>query len=137
MLSEYKVLVLDDHEFQCAQMSGLLEEAGFTQVDTAHTAEQALTLARHHAYHLILMDLSMPGMDGVQLISELAQLRLNPMLAITTACSRRIANNVSLMAKEKGLAVIGATKPLTGTCSRTGATSAAGPASGVRARHRP
>ena len=56
----------------------------FTQVDTAHTAEQALTLARHHAYHLILMDLSMPGMDGVQLISELAQLRLNPMLAITT-----------------------------------------------------
>ena len=77
MLSEYKVLVLDDHEFQCAQMSGLLEEAGFTQVDTAHTAEQALTLARHHAYHLILMDLSMPGMDGVQLINELAQLRLN------------------------------------------------------------
>lgn len=65
-------------------MSGLLEDAGFTQVDTAHTAEQALTLARHHAYHLILMDLSMPGMDGVQLISELAQLRLNPMLAITT-----------------------------------------------------
>lgn len=114
MLSEYKVLVLDDHEFQCAQMSGLLEEAGFTQVDTAHTAEQALTLARHHAYHLILMDLSMPGMDGVQLISELAQLRLNPMLAITTACSRRIMNSVSLMAKEKGLAVIGAyTKPLT------------------------
>ena len=108
MLSEYKVLVLDDHEFQCAQMSGLLEEAGFTQVDTAHTAEQALTLARHHAYHLILMDLSMPGMDGVQLISELAQLRLNPMLAITTACSRRIMNSVSLMAKEKGLAVIGA-----------------------------
>ena len=46
MLSEYKVLVLDDHEFQCAQMSGLLEDAGFTQVDTAHTAEQALTLAR-------------------------------------------------------------------------------------------
>ena len=114
MLSEYKVLVLDDHEFQCAQMSGLLEDAGFTQVDTAHTAEQALALARHHAYHLILMDLSMPGMDGVQLISELAQLRLNPMLAITTACSRRIMNSVSLMAKEKGLAVIGAyTKPLT------------------------
>lgn len=114
MLSVYKVLVLDDHAFQCAQMRGLLEDAGFEHVDIAHTAEEALKKARSHSYQLILMELNMPSMDGVQFIHELARLHLSPMLAITTACSRRIMNSVSLMAKEKGLAVIGAyTKPVT------------------------
>ncbi|CUI89531.1 MULTISPECIES: EAL domain-containing response regulator [Achromobacter] len=114
MLSVYKVLVLDDHPFQCAQMRGLLEDAGFEQVDMASTAEEALEKARLHSYELILMELNMPGMDGVQFIHELARQHLSPMLAITTACSRRIMNSVSLMAKEKGLAVIGAyTKPVT------------------------
>lgn len=114
MLSVYKVLVLDDHAFQCAQMRGLLEDAGFAHVDMAHTAQEALAKARSQTYQLILMELNMPSMDGVQFIHELARLHLSPMLAITTTCSRRIMNSVSLMAKEKGLAVIGAfTKPVT------------------------
>lgn len=114
MLSVYKVLVLDDHAFQCAQMRGLFLEAGFDHVDMANSAQEALEKFRTHSYQLVLMDLNMPGMDGVQFIHELARLQCNPMLAITTACSRRIMNSVSLMAKEKGLSVIAAyTKPVT------------------------
>ncbi|MGE8565794.1 Phytochrome-like protein cph2 [compost metagenome] len=114
MLSVYKVLVLDDHAFQCAQMRSLFLEAGFEHVDMANSAQEALEMVRLHSYQLVLMDLNMPGMDGVQFIHELARLQCNPMLAITTACSRRIMNSVSLMAKEKGLSVIAAyTKPVT------------------------
>lgn len=101
MLSVYKVLVLDDHAFQCAQMHSLFLEAGFEHVDMAHSAHEALEMVRLHSYQLVLMDLNMPGMDGVQFIHELARLQCNPMLAITTACSRRIMNSVSLMAKER------------------------------------
>jgi EAL domain-containing protein (putative c-di-GMP-specific phosphodiesterase class I) len=54
------------------------------------------------------MDVNMPVMDGAQFIHELARQGLNPMLAIVTGCSRRMANSISLMAKEKGLAVVGA-----------------------------
>ncbi|WP_434643828.1 EAL domain-containing response regulator [Achromobacter piechaudii] len=114
MLSVYKVLVLDDHAFQCAQMRGLFLEAGFEHVDMANTARQALDKFQSHSYQLVLMDLNLPGMDGVQFIHELARMQCHPMLAITTACSRRIMNSVSLMAKEKGLSVIAAhTKPMT------------------------
>ena len=74
------------------------------------------TLSRASAtagYNLVVMDVNMPIMDGAQFIHELARQDLNPMLAIVTGCSRRMANSISLMAKERGLAVLGAfVKPI-------------------------
>lgn len=42
MLSKLKVLVLDDHAYQCALLKDMLEEAGFPHVDTALDAHDAL-----------------------------------------------------------------------------------------------
>ncbi|KGD93466.1 histidine kinase [Achromobacter sp. RTa] len=108
MLSAYKVLVLDDHAFQCAHLKDMLEEAGFSHVDTLQSAGDALRSIRDDGYNLVVMDVNMPVMDGAQFIHELARQDLTPMLAIVTGCSRRMANSISLMAKEKGLAVLGA-----------------------------
>ncbi|MGE8688090.1 MAG: EAL domain-containing protein [Achromobacter sp.] len=108
MLSAYKVLVLDDHAFQCAHLKDMLEEAGFNHVDTQQSAGDALRSIRDDGYNLVVMDVNMPVMDGAQFIHELARQDLNPMLAIVTGCSRRMANSISLMAKERGLAVLGA-----------------------------
>lgn len=114
MIADYKILVLDDHAFQCAQMRGLLEEAGFNHIDMASSAKEALEKIRAVGHHLLVMDLGMSDMDGVRFIHDLARLRHSPMLVITTASSRRVMNRASLMAKEIGLAVIGAhTKPVT------------------------
>lgn len=114
MLSDYKVLVLDDHALQCLQLKDLLEEAGFGRVDTLESAPQALARIRDEGYHLVLMDVSMPGMDGAQFIHELARLNLRPILAIATAYSRRMANSIGLMAKENGFAMLGSfVKPVT------------------------
>lgn len=108
MLSAYKVLVLDDHAFQCAHLKDMLEDAGFNRVDTLQSAGDALQGIRDEGYNLVVMDVNMPIMDGAQFIHELARQDLNPMLAIVTGCSRRMANSISLMAKERGLAVLGA-----------------------------
>ncbi|MDT4819345.1 Chemotaxis response regulator protein-glutamate methylesterase [compost metagenome] len=108
MLSAYKVLVLDDHAFQCAHLKDMLEEAGFSHVDTLQSAGDALRSIRDDGYNLVVMDVNMPVMDGAQFIHELARQDLTPMLAIVTGCSRRMANSISLMAKERGLAVLGA-----------------------------
>lgn len=114
MLSDYRVLVLDDHALQCLQLKDLLEEAGFGRVDTLESAPAALARIREVGYHLVLMDVSMPGMDGAQFIHELARLNLRPILAIATACSRRMANSIGLMAKENGFAMLGSfVKPVT------------------------
>ena len=113
-LSDYKVLVLDDHALQCMQLKDLLQDAGFGRVDTLESAPDALVRIRDEGYHLVVMDVSMPGMDGAQFIHELARLNLRPILAIATACSRRIANSIGLMAKENGFAMLGAfVKPVT------------------------
>ncbi|WP_459668742.1 response regulator, partial [Achromobacter xylosoxidans] len=79
------------------------------------SAGAALDRISAEGYHLVLMDISMPGMDGVQFIHELARLNLRPILAVVTACSRRMANSVGLMAKENGFSMLGTfVKPVTG-----------------------
>nr|WP_279088398.1 EAL domain-containing response regulator [Comamonas thiooxydans] len=113
MLSKYKVLVLDDHAFQCIRLKDMLEEAGFAHVDAEQSASVALMRIKEQGYNVVVMDVNMPLMDGAQFIDQLARQDLNPVLAIVTACSRRMANSISLMAKERGFAVIGSfVKPI-------------------------
>ncbi len=113
-LSEYRVLIVDDHPFQCVHLADQLASAGFGQADVAPSAETALAKTARQAYHLVLIDLNMAGMDGVQFIDRLARQPRPPMLAIVSACLRRIINSVAMMAKEKGLAVLGSfSKPFT------------------------
>ncbi len=107
MLSKLKVLVLDDHAYQCILLKDMLEEAGFRHVDTTLDAHDALERIRKEGHQLVLMDVDMPGMDGAQFIHELACRDLNPILAIVTGCSRRMGNSIGLMAKERGFAVLG------------------------------
>lgn len=108
-----RVLVLDDHPIHCTQARQLLLQAGFGPVDSALDARQALTMLHRQVYDLVLVDLHMPEMDGVQFIHALADVKQVPILAIVSSCSRRLMNSVSLMAKEKGLAVLGTfSKPL-------------------------
>ncbi|WP_088138400.1 EAL domain-containing response regulator [Achromobacter xylosoxidans] len=107
MLSKLKVLVLDDHAYQCILLKDMLEEAGFRHVDTTLDAHEALERIRKEGHQLVLMDVDMPGMDGAQFIHELACRDLNPILAIITGCSRRMGNSIGLMAKERGFAVLG------------------------------
>ncbi|CAB3635553.1 Sensor histidine kinase RcsC [Achromobacter mucicolens] len=113
-LSEYRVLIVDDHPLQCVHLADQLAAAGFGRADVASCAETALAKTELQAYHLVLIDLNMAGMDGVQFIDRLARQRRSPALAIVSACLRRIIESVALMAREKGLDVLGTfSKPFT------------------------
>jgi len=58
-----RVLVVDDEPDVAELIREILQRDGF-KVDYADSAEVALTLARSHAYALILSDLNMPGIGG-------------------------------------------------------------------------
>ena len=61
-----QVLVVDDSQAQRTRVRSTLEQAGLMVVGEAEDAAQALTQAAAHHPDVVLMDLCMPGMDGVQ-----------------------------------------------------------------------
>src|SRR5690349_3590916 len=64
------VLVVDDSPDNLVLTQFLLESEGF-EVRTAEDAEQALEALKTYRPHLILMDVQLPGMDGLELTRQL------------------------------------------------------------------
>ena len=80
-----KVLIVEDNPANMTLAVFLLQSAGHTVV-TATDAEAGLALARDEQPHLILMDIQLPGMDGLEATSLLKReeaTRAIPVIALT------------------------------------------------------
>jgi len=80
-----KVLLVEDNEFNRDMLSRRLKRSGW-QVEVAGDGIQALEHARRGAFDLILMDMSLPEMDGwsvTRLLKENLQTRSIPIIALT------------------------------------------------------
>jgi len=71
------LLVVDDDDFYRDSIANLLRQAGH-QVETAPNGEHALTIMRNRPPDLLLLDMVMPGMDGLAVIEAM---RIDPALA--------------------------------------------------------
>ena len=79
------ILIVEDHPLQHIYLQNLLSELGDFLLETAEDGKEALERLRQRDFDLVLTDLLMPGMDGVQFIQCLASLRCKPALAIMSA----------------------------------------------------
>jgi CheY-like chemotaxis protein len=61
-----RTLLVDDSEFMRALLAMLIEESGFELVATAADGRQALRSVAALRPDLVLMDVNMPGMDGIE-----------------------------------------------------------------------
>jgi two-component system sensor histidine kinase/response regulator len=80
-----RVLVVDDDEVNRSVAEMLLESAGL-RVDTAEDGQVAIGMVQHTDYDLILMDMQMPILDGVEATREIRRLpgmQATPIIAIT------------------------------------------------------
>ncbi|MFC6259964.1 response regulator transcription factor [Levilactobacillus fujinensis] len=82
-----RVLVVDDEPAIVTLLQYNLEQADY-QVVTAIDGEQALNLALHEKFDVILLDLMLPKMDGVEVTKRLRQEKIStPIIMITAKTS--------------------------------------------------
>ena len=77
-----RIIVVDDDKLFRRSLAFILEQAGY-QVITASNAEDSLILAQTKPPDLILLDIGLPGMDGLEAIRHFEQHFDTPIILIT------------------------------------------------------
>lgn len=70
--SDYSILAVDDSDIMMSLIKILLENEGY-KFSSADCATLAIELINNQHFDLILMDIEMPGMTGVELLKELGK----------------------------------------------------------------
>jgi len=109
------VMVVEDHGFQRRMALRLLADLGLTRVHEAangHSALEQLESLQPVA-DIVIVDLDLPGMDGVEFIGHLADRRLARSIVVASAMDSALIGTVELIAQASGLQVLGSVeKPL-------------------------
>jgi CheY-like chemotaxis protein len=83
VLSGKRILIVDDDELNKALAAYILENYD-ADIETASDGKEALDRIREENYDMILMDLHMPEMSGIEVVKEIRKRKINtPVIAIT------------------------------------------------------
>ncbi len=77
-----RILLADDDVELCEMLTQYLAAEGF-DIDTVHDGERALSQAQSGAYELVILDIMMPRMSGLDVLRELRTRSLVPVLMLT------------------------------------------------------
>jgi EAL domain-containing protein (putative c-di-GMP-specific phosphodiesterase class I) len=114
--AELRFLVAEDHRFQRNTLVGMLKRLGATEVVEAADGAAALERFRDAAapIDIIISDLDMPGMDGMELIRHLGEARVPVSMILSSAIDRAVLASVQTMTTAYGITLLGAIeKPVT------------------------
>jgi CheY-like chemotaxis protein len=93
------ILIIEDNEKNRKLVRDVLNVKGYTTVES-ETAEEGLKLAIEKSPALILMDIQLPGMDGITALKELrAEPRTKNIPAIAITASAMTYNRLTMMAE--------------------------------------
>lgn len=81
---EWRILVVDDRADTREIIMEALEPEGYF-ISGCGSGEQALKILKHEAFDLIIGDLSMPGMTGLELLAEVRRLSTSTKFILMTA----------------------------------------------------
>src|SRR6266571_3828972 len=79
------ILIVDDHPLTRSALSALLGQNGFNVVGEVADGEEAIEQARKLGPDLVLLDLSMPGMNGLQALPKLREAAPDAEVVVLTA----------------------------------------------------
>jgi EAL domain-containing protein (putative c-di-GMP-specific phosphodiesterase class I)/ActR/RegA family two-component response regulator len=110
------VLLVDDDAYVRSALERMLAAIGVREVHQAGSATDALTIVKNLRSRLdvIISDLDMPGVDGMEFLRRLSEERPHASVVILSGKDQSILRSVELMAREYGLEVLGVVaKPAT------------------------
>lgn len=82
----YSILIVDDEKKEREGIKKLIKRYEYPlEVELAQNGEEALNLIKEKSFDILLTDIKMPYMNGIQLIDEVRRLGLNPICIIYSA----------------------------------------------------
>lgn len=78
------ILVVDDDAGMAETMVDIFEDLGYA-VDAASDGHKALEMVRDHAYDIALIDIKMPGINGVDTFKQVKDISPDTRVAMMTA----------------------------------------------------
>lgn len=78
-----EILVVDDEKDLRTMIRSIFESAGYTQITTAASGQEALTVMAKKIPGIIILDVMMPDMDGFQVLQKIREKNNVPVLMLT------------------------------------------------------
>lgn len=84
--SSIRILIVDDHPVVCSGLTSMLTAQGGMEVGaSAASGERALALVKQDHFDVMLLDLRMPGMDGISVLHKLKEIDNPPRVIVLTS----------------------------------------------------
>jgi len=98
-LERVRVVIADDESVDCMDLREMLNNLGYLVVGEAGDGRSAVNLARELRPDVVLMDIKMPDMDGIEAAKILTEERIAPVVLLTAYSQRDLVER----AKEAGV----------------------------------
>lgn len=90
-----RILVVDDEAETCALLERYLTKKGY-QVFTALSGEDAVNIVKEERPHIVLLDIRMPGMGGIEALKKIKEIDKNIGVIMITAVKEEDTANETL-----------------------------------------
>lgn len=98
-MERVRVIIADDESTYCMDLREMLTNLGYLVVGQAGDGRSAVNLARELRPDVVLMDIKMPDMDGIEAAKILTEERIAPVVLLTAYSQRDLVDR----AKETGV----------------------------------
>lgn len=89
------ILIVDDEKNMRTTLADILTDEGY-EVTTAESGERALSLFEKRSFDLVLLDIRMPGLDGMEVFRRIRRKRTGAQVVLMSAYSMELARRQAL-----------------------------------------
>ncbi len=86
---DIKVVIAEDEAIVRLDLKEILTERGLTVVGEASRGDEAIELVKKYSPDLVILDIKMPGVDGIKAAEEISTFERKPAILFLTAFSQR------------------------------------------------